>query len=68
MRITVSIHNQTMEELLVLTNTKNKTEAVNRAISEFLRRESKGKLLSLKGKLHLENNWKILREAELHEA
>ena len=67
MRITVGIDDDIMKELVLLTAAKNKTEAINIAIRDYLQRKAKMNLLNMKGKLHLENNWKKLREAEIHE-
>jgi Arc/MetJ family transcription regulator len=67
-RITISIDDKVMKELVLLTAAKNKTEAINIAIRDFLQRKAKTSLLKMRGKLHLENNWKKLREAEIHES
>jgi len=67
MRITIGIDDKIMKELIVLTAAKNKTEAINIAILDYLKRRAKDNLLKMRGKLHLENNWKKLREAEAHE-
>jgi Arc/MetJ family transcription regulator len=66
-RITIGIDDKVMKELVLLTAAKNKTEAINIAIRDFLQRKAKKSLLKMRGKLHLENNWKKLREAEIHE-
>ena len=66
-RITIGIDDKIMKELILLTAAKNKTEAINIAIRDYLKRRAKVNLLKMRGKLHLENNWKKLREAEVHE-
>ena len=67
MRITIGVDDKIMKELILLTAAKNKTEAINIAIRDYLKRRDRVNLLKMKGKLHLENNWKKLREAEVHE-
>jgi hypothetical protein len=67
MRLTIGIHDSVITKLLILSEAKNKTEAVNYAIRYFIKKCAKEKLLKLKGKLHIEENWKSLRKAELDE-
>ena len=67
MRITIGINDQIMARLLAVTEAANKTRAIQIAITEFLKKKGKSKLLQMKGRLHLENNWKKLREGELNE-
>lgn len=50
-----------------LTNAKTKTEAVNRALDEFIKRKRLEKLIRLRGKIHLSDNWGELRELEKNE-
>ena len=67
MRITVGIDDKIIEKLISLTNAKNKTKAINIAIEDFLKRKRKNNLLQLRGRLHLESDWKKLREGEISE-
>ena len=67
MRMTIRIEDRVMQELFLLTQAKTKTEAISLAMQEFIKRKGKEKLLSLKGKMDLVNNWKELRDQELHE-
>ena len=44
-----------------------KFQAVNEVLGSFVWEKKMQKLLDLKGKLHLDDNWKALREMELDE-
>ncbi len=67
MRMTIRVADKMVKELLFLTSAKTKTEAISLAIADFLKRKGKEKLLPLKGKLNLSENWKEWRDAELNE-
>ena len=67
MRMTIRIEDRIIQELFLLTHAKTKTEAISKALQEFIKRKGKEKLLSLKGKMNLINNWKELRGEELNE-
>ena len=55
------------EEVIRLTGAKNRSHAINLVLQEFVKRKRLQKLLDLRGTLHLENNWRDLREMELDE-
>ncbi|MDI6751783.1 MAG: type II toxin-antitoxin system VapB family antitoxin [bacterium] len=65
--MTIRIEDRVLQELFLLTHAKTKTEAISKALQEFIKRKGKEKLLSLKGKMNLINDWKELREEELNE-
>ena len=67
MRTTLNIRSDVIEEVIKITGAKNKSRAVTQALVLFVRERQVQKLLSLKGKLHLEETWKKLREMELDE-
>jgi Arc/MetJ family transcription regulator len=67
MRTTLNIKNEFIEEVIKITGDKNKSKAINKALEQFVRESRIKKLLSLKGKLHLEENWQKLRDMELDE-
>jgi len=54
--------------VLELTGAKNRSQAVSKVLEAYVQQKQIENLLKLKGKLHLENNWKELREMELDEA
>ena len=67
MRTTINIKSNVLEEVMHLTAAKNKSQAINKALETYVREKRMEKLLDLKGKLSLEENWKALREMELDE-
>ncbi|MFC1896344.1 type II toxin-antitoxin system VapB family antitoxin [Thermodesulfobacteriota bacterium] len=67
MRTTIIIQDEKMERLLTVTGKRKKSEAVNLAIDDFLHRCAVRRLLDLRGKMNLEDNWKQIRELELDE-
>ena len=66
MRTTVTLGDEMMRELLAATGTDNKTQAVQTAVTEFLRRQRLEKLRALRGKIDIVSN-EELEEAELAE-
>lgn len=67
MRTTLNVDERILEEVMGLTGAKNRSQAINLVLQEFVKKKRLGKLLDLRGKLHLENNWRDLREMELDE-
>jgi len=65
MRTTVNIDDALFEKVMHLVDAKTKTEAINRALAEFVRLKAKDELLSLRGQIELEDNWKDTRKVEL---
>jgi len=66
-RTTISIDEKTFEQLLQLARTNNKTEAVNKAITSFIRQERLMRFKKLRGKLDLPTN-EALETGELERA
>ena len=67
MRTTLNIKDDVIKRVLKLTGAKNKSQAVNQVLEAYVREKQTQKLLELRGKLHLEDNWAKLREMELDE-
>ncbi len=67
MRTTLNIDDWIFQDLLSLTAAKTKTEAVRTALTEYLRMKRKEKLLALRGKVDIDQDWQSLRQAELEE-
>ena len=67
MRATLSIPDQLIEDLVRETGAKTKTRAITKAIEDYLKKRRLEKLLSLQGKLDLEDNWKEMEARELEE-
>lgn len=68
MRITLNLKDDIIKQVMQLTRAKNKSQAVNQVLESYIREKRLQKLLELKGKLHLEDNWQKLREMELDES
>lgn len=66
-RTTISIDEKTFEQLMQLVGTDNKTEAVNKAITSFIRQERLMRFKKLRGKLNLPTN-EALETGELERA
>ena len=67
MRTTLNIKDKVLEQVIEITGAKNKSQAVNQALEAFLLEKQVQRLLNLRGKLNLEENWAELRELELSE-
>ena len=66
-RTTISIDEKTFDQLMQLAGTDNKTEAVNKAITSFIRQERLMRFKKLRGKLDLPTN-EALEAGELERA
>ncbi len=67
MRTTLNLNESIINQVLKYTEMKNKSKAVNRVLEEYIQEKKKRNILNMKGKLHLEDNWKELRDLELDE-
>ena len=65
MRTTLNLSEILIAELMKVSGSKTKTEAIHLAISEFIRQKQLAKLRSLSGKLRIDLDWRELEEAEL---
>ena len=68
MRTTINIKDEVIKQVIEYTGAKNMSQAVNEVLETFVREKRKQKLIDLKGKLQLEDNWQKLREMEIDEA
>jgi hypothetical protein len=66
MRTSVTLNDETIRELLEVTNTTNMTQAVSTAVNEYLRRRRLDRFRTLKGKVDIISNEEI-EAAELGE-
>ena len=64
MRTTINVPDSVLGELMRLTGTKTRTEAVNVALSEWMRWKRLSRLISLRGKLDFEGDVDALRALE----
>ncbi len=67
MRTTLNIDDYLFQDLLSITRAKTKTEAVRTALTEYLRMKRKEKVLTMRGKLDIKDNWQELRQREIVE-
>jgi Arc/MetJ family transcription regulator len=66
-RTTISIDEKMFDQLMELAGTNNKTEAVNKAITSFIRQERLMRFKKLRGKLDFPTN-EALETGELERA
>ncbi len=67
MRTTLNLKNDLLNKVLEMTGAKNRSQAINDVLEYFIKEKQMNNLLNLKGKLHLDENLKNLREMELDE-
>jgi len=67
MRTTITVEDGVIEKLMKYTHSKTRTEAVNRALADWVQHLKIEKLRALKGKLYMEDNWEELRSMEIQE-
>ncbi len=66
-RTTITVEDGVMEKLMKYTKSKTQTEAVNRALADWVQNQKLEKLRSLRGKLSIDDNWESLRALEIQE-
>ena len=66
MRTSITLNDETIRELLEVTNTTNMTQAVSTAVNEYLRRRRLERFRALRGKVDITSNEEI-EAAELAE-
>jgi|WetSurMetagenome_2_1015567.scaffolds.fasta_scaffold956559_1 hypothetical protein len=67
MRTTLNIKEDIIEKAMILSGAKNRSHAINKILEEYVKQKQINTLIDLKGKLHLEDNLKALREMEINE-
>ena len=67
MRTTINVSDNVIAEILKLVKAKTKTEAINRALSDYVRMKRLEKLRALRGKLNIDLDVEKLRGLELNE-
>lgn len=67
MRTTLDIPEELMNDLLETLKIKKKAEAVKIALEDFVRRKRMEELISLSGKIEIEDRTKELEESEIAE-
>jgi len=64
MKATISLDNAVLEQLLAYTQTKTAKESIAKAIEEYIRYQQRQELLSCRGEVEIDDNWRQLRELE----
>ncbi|MBM2815068.1 MAG: Antitoxin of type system, VapB [Ignavibacteria bacterium] len=67
MRTTLNIQDGIIEDILLYYNAKTKTEAVNKALIDWVNYTRKNKLLSLRGQVEVDDNTELLKLKEIEE-
>jgi len=67
MRTTININDDLMDALQKRTKARTKTQAVEYAIREFLKKKEIEDLISLSGQIDIDPNWEEQEKAELDE-
>lgn len=67
MRTTITIDDTIFGELMRFTQSKTRTEAINQALSEWVRRKKIERLKALRGKFELAGDLNELRRLEIEE-
>lgn len=62
MRTTINIDNEIMKVVMQETKAATKTEAVRKALEDFVRRRNAEAIIALKGKVKFDVDWKTLRK------
>jgi len=62
MRTTINIDNEIMNFVMRETKATTKTEAIRKALDDFIRRRNAEAIIALKGKVKFDVDWKTLRK------
>lgn len=62
MRTTINVDDKLMKFVMQETKAATKTEAVRRALEDFVRRHNAEAIIALKGKVKFDVDWKTLRK------
>ncbi|MCD6318231.1 type II toxin-antitoxin system VapB family antitoxin [Candidatus Aerophobetes bacterium] len=62
MRTTLDVNEQLLKDIAKITGERSKSKAVNKALSEYVRKVKIEQLKNLSGKVKIIDNWKNWRE------
>lgn len=62
MRTTINVDDDMMKVVMKETKAATKTEAIRRALEDFVRRRNAEAIIALKGKVKFDVDWKTLRK------
>lgn len=68
MRTTITVADGVFSDLMRLTEAKSRNEAINQALSEWVRRRKIEKLMNLRGKVSIADDLQERRQLEVAEA
>jgi hypothetical protein len=66
-RATLNIPDRLIDDLIKETKAKTKTQAITRAIEDYIQKKRLEKLIAVQGNLDLEDNWREMEDLELEE-
>ncbi|TXH70725.1 MAG: DUF2191 domain-containing protein [Thiothrix sp.] len=64
MRTTLTIDDEFANNLMQITGEKTYAAAIRRALEDYIKQARKEKLLALRGKVQVEDNWQALRQLD----
>lgn len=64
MRTTLTLDDEFIEKLMQITGEKNYAAAIRHALESYLKQVRKEKVLALRGKVQIDNNWQELRQLD----
>ena len=67
MRTTINIDDEVMENVMRLSHSKSRSDAIRIALQEYIRQQRRRQVLELRGTLDIEDNWEALRKLEMPE-
>lgn len=65
MRTTLTLDDEFIEKLMQITGEKNYAAAIRHALESYLKQVRKEKVLALRGKVQIDNNWQELRQLDI---
>lgn len=67
MRTTLTIDDQVVAQVVKTTGRSNPLDAIRDALLSYLQQEKLKKVIAMRGKLDLEDNWRALRQLDTPE-
>lgn len=64
MRTTLTLDDEFIDKLMQITGEKNYAAAIRHALESYLTQARKEKVLALRGKVQIDNNWQELRQLD----
>jgi len=64
MRTTINLNENLVAQVIHMTKKTNRSEAIRVALASYVKMKQREKLLLLRGKVNIEDNWSDLRQLE----